>query len=191
MNKRLLIAVCLAITAAGAFAFAGKTQSKGSDAQANAAQLRQTQEVPQHVIYSHLFHQITAFKKQAEEAESKGRDGRPLRSLFQREAGLNGAQASVLDVIASECLREVAIQDAKAKLIIDAFKARFPYGRMPRGERPPPPPAELTAMQEERNAIILRARNRLQLTLGEQEFNRFEAFVNRRVVPNISSEGRQ
>ncbi len=190
MNKRLLLALCLTVMTAALFAFTSRSQSKGGYVRVGTAGLQQTAEIPQHVIYSHLFHQLASFKKQAEEAESKGKDGRPLRSLFKREAELNDVQAFALDVIASECLREVAMQDAKAKVAIDAFKSRFPNGRMPPGQTPPPPPSELTVMQEQRNAIILRARERLQLKLGEQEFSQFEAFVNRRVASNISSVGR-
>jgi hypothetical protein len=39
------------------------------------------------------------------------------------------------------------------------------------------PPAELKTMQEERNAMYLRARDRIRATIGEEDFRRLDEFV--------------
>jgi hypothetical protein len=77
------------------------------------------------------------------------------------------------------------VQDERAKAIILAYKAQYPGGRVPHGELPKPPPAELRALSEERDAIVLRSRDRLKEALGEGEFNRFNSFVKERVAPNV------
>ena len=91
----------------------------------------------------------------------------------------------MLEQIASECEQEVAQMDARAKVILDAFRARYPGGRVPQGETVPAPPPELQVMQKERDAIVLRARDRLCAALGEAEFGRFDTFVQKNVVPEI------
>jgi hypothetical protein len=41
-------------------------------------------------------------------------------------------------------------------------------------------------MQQERNAIILRARDRLRQAFGAKEFERFDAFLQAHVKPAIN-----
>lgn len=181
--RKTLLALFVLALGVGTFAVIRPVKSVKD----NRPPQQQVQEVPEHVPYIFLFHQLASLKQQADEADRQGKNDSSLRSLFKNQAALNDEQASALDTIAFDCVREVAQQDAKAKVIIDAFKARHPGGKLQRGETLPPPPAELTAMQEERNAIILRARDRLHTALGEQEFNRFEEFVKQHVVPNVKT----
>lgn len=145
----------------------------------------QSPDVPEHVAYLHLFRHIAAFKKKAEAVAREGKDGSAFGSYFKRKADLNDDQAQLLEVIASECVGELSRQDAKAKVLIDAYKAQYPGGRVPHGEVPQPPPTELRAMSEARDAIVLRYRDRLRATFGEDEFYRFQGFVKRIVAPNI------
>jgi hypothetical protein len=141
--------------------------------------------IPDSVLYKHLFRHVAAFKKQAEQAVQQGKDGTPMRAFFKHKAQLTDEQARILEEIADDCDREVRLQDAKAKTVIDAYKAQYPGGKVPHGETPKPPPAELKAMTQERNAIILRARDRLRASFGEAEFRRFDGFVKLRIAPNI------
>jgi hypothetical protein len=140
---------------------------------------------PTHVVYSALFHHVVDVMHEADEMQRQGKDTSPLRSFFQRKADLNEFQARLLDTVADECVRQLDVQDARAQLIINDFKKRFPPGKLPTGVTLPPPPPELTQMQEERDAMILRARDRLRVALGEDEFQRFEGFVMERVASAI------
>jgi hypothetical protein len=124
--------------------------------------------------------------READEMQHQGKDTIPLRSFFQRKANLNEFQARILDTVADECVRQLDVQDARAQLIINDFRKRFPPGKLPPGVKLPPPPPELTQMQEERDAMILRARDRLRVALGEAEFQRFEGFVTSRVASGIT-----
>lgn len=144
-------------------------------------------EVPEHVAYRHLFHHAYLMSEKADKEERQGKSeaASTLRSIFKSEAELNDEQARIFNEVAAECEREVKEQDKKAKVIIDAFRAQYPGGEVPNGEPLPPPSPELAQMQLERNAIILRFRDRLRAALGEEEFSRFKRFVKERIAPNI------
>lgn len=179
MNKKRILAVfCVLVLALGVLA----TTRRGQTAQSP----QQPASIPDHIAYKHLFRHVAAFKKQAEENEKQGKDGSSFRSFFKHKAELSDDQTRVLDEIADDCERQVKQQDEQAKIIIDAYKAQYPGGKVPHGETPKPPPVELKAMTEERNAIILRARDRLHVTIGDEEFKRFDDFVKHHVAPNIT-----
>ena len=162
------MAIGFCIIALGVVAFSLPPRSEPRTNRAH----QETLEIPEHVIYRHVFHHAYILRERAE---------------YRRQANLSEEQERVLLEIAIECEQEVQQQDARAKIIIDAYRARYPGGRVPTGETPPPPPAELRTLQTERNAIILRARDRLRTAFSEQEFERFNEFVRRRVAPNITS----
>jgi hypothetical protein len=179
-KKRILTILCVLALAIGAFVVSRHGQTAKSSATPKAP------EVPDHIAYRHLFRHVAAFKKQAEENEKQGKDGSSFRAFFKHKMQLSDEQARVLNDIADDCDREVKQQDEQAKIFIDAYKAQYPGGRVPHGETPKPPPIELKAMTEERNQIILRARDRLHATLGDDEFKHFDGFVKHQVAPNVN-----
>lgn len=196
MTKRDYITTALGgiVLALCAFAFARPTTStniksaKTITAQQTTPQhelARQKAPVPEHVIYGLLLHHVYTLKHQSIENERRGKDGSSLRSAYKRKAGLSDYEALTLEKIASECEQEVAQVDARAKVVIDAFRARYPGGRVPQGEMVSPPPPELQAMQKERDDIVLSARERLRAAFGDVEFERFDTFVQKNVVPEI------
>ena len=168
MNRKFVVISLLVVASSvGVLAFSRPGISTGI---ASAPPPQHTA-VPEHVIYQHLFHHVFLMGE---------------RAGYKSQAGLTDEQARLLSEVAAEGEREVQQVDARAKVIIDAFRARYPGGRVPSGEVPPPPPAEIRALQAERNAAILRARDRLRAAFGEQEFSRFSEFVRNRVAPNIT-----
>ena len=74
---------------------------------------------------------------------------------------------------------------SRAKPLIAAYKAQYPGGQVPHGQIPGPPPAELRKLSEERDASVLRARDRLRARFGDDEFKRFDNFVKTKIAPNI------
>lgn len=179
-KKRILIALCVLAAATGVWVFSISAQ-KSEPPQSQ----EQKVSIPEHVVYGALFHHVVAVKKEADEAQRKGEEASWLRSFFMRQANLSEDHARLLDLIASDCEREVAQQDARAQKIIDAFRASYPVGKIPRGQKLPPPPIELKQMQEERNAMVLHARDRLHTALGEEGFQQFDGFVTKRVASAI------
>jgi hypothetical protein len=141
--------------------------------------------VPQYIIYRQLFRHVVELKKKAEEEERNGRDGAVLRSLYKRNAKLNDAEATILEQIAEESDAQIAEFDGRAKKIIDEARAQHRGGELQPGETLPPPPPELGILQEQRNTAVLQARDRLRAIFGEEEFDRFDKFVQRDVAPKI------
>lgn len=182
IKKFVLSILCLGFLLVGILAFTRASTSK----QGNELSASQEQPaVPEHVIYRQLFHDIVALNERADELGRQGMNAPSLRNVYKRRADLSEDQARVLYEIALDCEHQVNQQDAKAKVIIDNFKSRYPGGRVPSGEIPGPPSPELVSMQAERNAIILRARDRLREAFGDEEFKRLKEFVENRIAPNV------
>lgn len=189
VKKRWIIfafcAITLAISVAAKMSWNLHAQSR--QAQVRQARVQQSPPiiVPDYIVYGALFHHVVAVKQQADQAQSRGEDADSLRSFFQRQLDLSQYHSRKLDEVASECVLEVAEQDDKAKKVIQAFKTQYPPGGVKAGKALPPPPAELQQMQAERNAIILRARDRLSSALGDKTFQNVDRYVTNRIAPAI------
>lgn len=192
MNRRLLaLILCVSATAVSAVSLGSRRQeSKAQDQTIRNEPAAQAPEPPpDHIAYMFLFGQHVYFKQQADKLERQSnvqaKQVAALRSIIKREARLNDYQAAVFDQIASDCAERVAIQDKRAKDIVDALAARYPDGKLPKGVELPPPPPELETLQQERDAIIIDARNRLHASLGDEDFARFDRFVKNKTKSNI------
>jgi len=177
MNKKQVIATsCVAALIVGAL-FTISRPASGTRAQVNKQQATPQNALPEHGAYEFLFRRAVRFKQSTIKA------GQPLAldSMLQREAGLSDNQIRVLDEIATTCVQEIAALDQRARVIVNQLRSRFPGRVVPRGE-PLLPPAELEALQQQRDATILRGRATLLQAFGEQEFNRFDRFVQERYV---------
>src|SRR5205085_2255912 len=117
---------------------------------------------PDNISYRHLFHHLVALKKKAEEVEKDGKDATQYRTHFQRKAQLSDNQARILDETAAEFDQQEKLLAAQAQPLIDAYKAQYPNGKVPHGQKPAPPPAELHRLSQERDALVLRTRDRLR-----------------------------
>ncbi|MDQ1640407.1 MAG: fructose,6-bisphosphatase [Pyrinomonadaceae bacterium] len=181
-KKQALTIVCVLSLAACVFAF-GRRQ----DPSARASQ-QPTANIPEHVIYKHLFHHVMALKRKAEDVEKEGKDATQFKTHFTRKATLTPEQSSALEEVASELEQEEQMIAERAKPLIAAYKAQYPNGQVPHGQTPVPPPPELRKLSEERDASVLRARDRLRLRLGDAEFARFDNFVKTKIAPNVQMQ---
>ncbi len=137
-------------------------------------------QVPERVVYWHVFHDVAQLNRMADNAAREGKDRSSLRTLVARRAGLND-DAQALKRIALQCESDVAAVDAKAQVIILRFRAQFPYGIVTQGMPLPPPPPELRDLQRQRDSIILAARDSLRAALGEEAFLKLDSFMKRQV----------
>ncbi|HEY0098515.1 MAG TPA: hypothetical protein VGB76_06130 [Pyrinomonadaceae bacterium] len=146
--------------------------------------------VPEHVVYWHIFHHHNFLNRKADEAQRMGKaeEATRLRGFYKREAKLDEGQDAALGQIALEVENEVEVLDAQAKRVIDAAREKTPGGALKKDEAIPPPPRELAALQERRNAAILKARNRLKSMLGDAAFDEFQGFVREKVAPQIKQK---
>lgn len=179
MNSRklsalvLLIMITLALFALGN----GPTSKTVGAAIPQTSVHSRTSEIPEYVAYGFLFRLVSKLSDKTRELRSQGRIGPKDYLPLQKEASLTQAQARMLEAIASACQQEIARQDEKAKSVVHAFRAQLPEDKQLRGKPLPPPPAELKALSDERNAIVLRAREQLRLGFGEESFTRFDNYV--------------
>ncbi len=134
----------------------------------------QEKPLPEWFLYRHAFHDVVMFKKKADAAEQQGIDRSNLRLLVAQKGGLDEAQAKILEAIAVQCEKDVAAQDAKAKVIINAFRAQHPFGIVNKTLPIAPPPPELDSLWQQRIQIILAARDQLRNQLGEGAFGKFD-----------------
>jgi hypothetical protein len=141
--------------------------------------------IPQQVLYRHVFHHVSLLKKKADDADAKGEDGNKYRGFYKHQAHLSDDQAKSLETIALDCDTQVTDQDNRAKTVIDSFRAQ--HATHVKGEPVPPAPDEIKAMQEARNAITLKARDQLHAALGDQDFKRFDDFVQHTMGPAIET----
>lgn len=190
MNIRGLLAVLTTATiATAAFSFTRLTQPVAlSSTQASSESVQP--EVPDQIAYRHLFRYVGKLKKEAEELEGRGKDATSYRTHFKRGANLSEYHARALDTIATQYLSEVQVVDARARQVIESYRAQYPGGKVPKGETPAPPPSELKQLREQRDAITLRYRDSLRSTFGEDEFTNFNTkFVKKRIAANIRRAG--
>lgn len=177
MKKRVpFVAAFGVILLACVFAINMTSRSAQRD---NAHANQQPPPFPDHVAYSILFHRVASLKARADDILKKG-GKTTLRSAAKQDAELSDEDASALEKIALECEQEVAQKDAEAAEIVKAFKARFPNGFVPHGQTLPPPPPELSRLQQERNEIVMRARGRLRAAMSGPGFQRLDAFAKTR-----------
>lgn len=174
IKKRILIAGCAAIALVSTFGIGMNTLSKQEHPGHPQTATQAEHTVPDHIVYGFVIRKVSIITNKTKELRASGRIGQKPYFAMQKDANLNDVQAKILESIASACQQEIERQDEKAKVIIEAFRSQFPEGKIPEGMTLPPPPPELKLMWEERNAMILRARDRLRAAFGEQEFHRFD-----------------
>src|SRR6266446_5995181 len=136
-KKRALTILCVLALAACALAFGWRPHPVAQTSSQQAA------EVPVQVMYKHLFHHVSALKKKAEEVEKESKDATQFRTHFIRKANLTPEQSRVLEEVASELEQDEQLIAARAKPLIEAYKAQYPGGQVPHGQTPGPPPEEL------------------------------------------------
>jgi len=146
--------------------------------------------IPEHVPYMFLLKHHYFNLQKADELAQQGKDDSQYRLMFKRRAGLSDAEAQAFDQITRDCNQELAQQDAKAQAVIAEFRKQYPVGKLPEGVMLPPPPPELSQLQQEHDAIILRARDRLHVAFGDEEFTRFDSFVQSRIKRGVKQTGK-
>jgi hypothetical protein len=135
--------------------------------------------MPEHLRYYFVFRHISLLTQNALAAERKGEDGSRYRLHYRNIALLNDHQMSQLNQMANECLRAVAVHDARIKQLVNEARAGILGGKLERGAPLPKPPAELKEIEAERDRVIKGAYTRLIDLFGEMEFRRFNERIEK------------
>jgi hypothetical protein len=178
MKPQHNILVSLALACSLSFAptptrVAARQQGRAEDPSA-----QKDDSLPLFVRYGILFRRLAGSQSGGQDSGTPGTSNESrYAALLQREVPLSVEQTRELLEVAGECQRQVAEVDARAKAIIETFRSQNPpASQSAPGERPPPPP-ELAQLQQERNSVILRAREKLRAAFGEETFRRFDSYV--------------
>jgi hypothetical protein len=160
-NRRtlMLTTIGLLLSFIGVFAFA--QQKPGAeplktdpDVRRTNSSQRRSAEIPEHIFYGQFFSFLVSLQNIAE---------------YESKAGLSKEQAAILEQIAKDCEREVALQDAKANKVMAESRTELEK-RKPGSPIETPP--QLKQLQAERDQIILRHRDLLKAQLGPATFAR-------------------
>lgn len=143
-----------------------------------------TREVPDEIVYLILFNHLVGLKGEAEKMQARG-ETLDYHRMYQEQAALDIPQSQQLFQIAQECLDAIKPIDKQARNVIDEIRAAYPNGEVSAEIDPPPPPADLERLQQEKDAVILTYRDSLQDYLGKKKFAEFDTFARARIVPNV------
>jgi len=183
LKRPLVLSLAATVTGASIF-FSVRSHGQGTALPVNPPVTHQSGSLPEHVPYMFLFDQHGSNLRKAAELELQGKDSTFFRTMFKNQLGLSDDESAVFDGVTQACEQELTQQDVKAQAVISKFKAQYPGGVVPPGQTLLPPP-ELTTLQQERNAIILKARDRLRAAFGEGEFTRFDSYIMGRFASRV------
>ncbi len=187
MKRRFLsVFSIVAVLVAGSFAFSSYVKGKAQTPTQNPkVTTPEYSPLPETVLYKHLFHHHEKLAKKADDEEKTGKDGAVYRDFYKRQAKLTDAQAKDLDRVAKETDKEVIRITSQAQDIIQAARAQYPTGKVPIGQKPPPPPGALADLQEQHDAVIEQGREKLKQAFGETDFAKFDGFLRRFMGPQV------
>ena len=208
MNRKVVVALCVVALATSAVAASkrealgealksgfftaspaapsAKAQAPGQGRPAAATQQPQRQ-VPAHAVYNEFFFHVNFLRKKAAKEEAAGKEAGALRSFYKRQAKLDDAQNLTVDKAAADLERELDRVDQKIARVIEKFRADVQAMEIKPGQRPPDPPVGLKAMQEERDALVMRALDGLRASLGGEAFGRLDQYIQQHIAPRMSA----
>lgn len=181
IKKLTILAVGFILLGVATFTLSSKVDSIALD----SAQT-DSPEIPDYILYGHLFRHAAAYKARADGLELQGKDARHFHNFFKNKANLSDGQARILNLISTQYATEILAIDGRAKLIVQIYKAQYPNGQVPHGQLPAAPPAELRELTRERNELVLRKRDELRIAFGEEAFERFQEFVKSKIASNVT-----
>lgn len=126
--------------------------------------------------YRSLFRRDLLLNQLADDADN-AHDPKPfLRKVLANRFDLSGADNATLDRLSIAYQREIDPIHAQVLVIIGQFRARFPFGVIPKGADASPPP-ELAQLQQQEDAVALRYRDLLRTSMREEGFQKLHAKV--------------
>ncbi|HEV7890820.1 MAG TPA: hypothetical protein VGP08_09285 [Pyrinomonadaceae bacterium] len=144
--------------------------------------------VPENAVYNEFFYHVNFLRKKADKEEKGGKDARQLRAFYKRQAKLDDAQNDKVSKAASDLEHKLDLMDAKARKVIDKFRADVQAMDIKPGQKMPDPPAQLKTMQAERDALVMSAKESLRANLGDEAFGRLDQYVRQNIAPKMTAQ---
>lgn len=136
-------------------------------------------------LYRHFLALQTQLDRASNAPDKQGKDSEGLRDHYQRELGFTSAQFAAVRHAGVRLEAELKAQDAKAKKLIDAFRAALPPSVTSAADLPPVPP-ELVELQKERESMIDREIERLNAALGPEAAAKLESYLRGNFSSHVS-----
>jgi hypothetical protein len=133
-------------------------------------------------LYWHFLAYQNFLDRTAANLDQHGGNGDELRNRFQRKVGFTSAQFGTVRQAAVKLESDLKPKDAQAKVIIDAFHAKYPPGKV---TTLPPPPPELAQLQQEREQLIEQDVSDLKSQLGPEASAKMDAFLQNDFAPTV------
>ncbi len=133
-------------------------------------------EIPDHVLYEAIFRMVFSLNNLARTQEASGENVTISNTYFTDEAKLSAQDNDFLSITANSYNEEIKLIDAEAEVEINKLKQQF-SAKSNLNQQLIQPSPRLLELQEQRNNIALKYRERLGNLLGEESFGVLDSFV--------------
>jgi hypothetical protein len=144
--------------------------------------------MPEEVMYHTLSMQIKSLKEKDAEFRSQGETTGFRESFYKAKLKLAEGQFAAIENAYAEYEARTQPLDARAKQVIDKYRAKYPNGQLkriepsgdaskmqPGYEKPPPAPAELGDLQKKKDEAARGMKDSIRNALGQDTFAEFES----------------
>jgi hypothetical protein len=136
-------------------------------------------------VYYILFHHLVVINEESEKAIAEGRTPIDNHALYKSQSKLDDVQTQFLFQTAESCMLEIKPIDDKINLIIKESRDKYSKNELKPNDSIPLPPEELQGLWKQIDETVLKYRDILQNTLGEENFQEFNKFATDKIAPNI------
>ncbi len=143
--------------------------------------------VPDEIVYFILFNHLVGLKAQVDSQQSLGGSSFNYIESYKKQTSMTSSQTQFLFQTSQDCLNEIQPIDAQAKQIIDDTRSGSPDGELNSFDEMPDAPVALDQLQQQRDAVILKYRDILKNSYGENKFTEFDQFVRSKIAPQVEN----
>ncbi len=131
--------------------------------------------IPDEVLYDKLFRIVLSLKKQSESSKTHDQRSMGPANYFKERANLTDQENQLLQDTAIEFLQEVSSLDAQARSIVHNARQNSVNSVVSRDQSPP---AELVALQKQKDELVLHYRDHLKESLDGDGFGKIDKFIH-------------
>lgn len=138
-----------------------------------------------------LYWQFLAYQNHLDRAaatlEKQGKDGTWLSDHFQRKLGFTDEQFAQVRNTGLRLESKLQKINAKAEVVIQATRAKYPHATMSQPETLPPVPPELIRLQKEHDQIIQNEVTNLKGQLGPAASAKLDSFLQQQFSRTVTT----
>lgn len=187
MGRHLRLIGCLALLVSGGFEHLIASEPPHSRGAVPGSTLQQTP-LSVEMRYGLLFRTVMRFKTHALLLDQAGKPSRFVSEHYQEQLQLSDEAYGVFLGIAERCSLDIDRMDREADALIKNTKLQFRNQPRLTNTALPPPPKELTLLEQSRRSTILSSIVELEAAIGPAQFALLDAAVNRLMGQHYQSE---